>query len=246
MGKKSAIRRRLRSVQSRFKAAKADLHISETELLNIFNAATKIKLLEPSGRQLKKTDRILSKAAKWFSMTNTTEVIKEVEVINEVEVVREVETPGETVYVDREVVREVPAPYFADTIEQSFTTDHQGVWFTMELCDNPAIDFFKENDWVSLEVRATNFALDEIVNWSDFTTETDPSGPNNLGIDIFGTSLLELDCLRGVDNSHLGWEYIDDDFLDMPRTFAVYVNETQQRQIAIEIEDLVGPMDSVA
>ena len=244
MGKKSAIRRRLRSVQNRFKAAKSDSYLSDIELLNIVNAVSKIKALEPIGRQLKKTDRILSKATKWFSMTNTTEVVNEI--VKEVEVIKEVEVPGETVYVDREVVREVPAPYFADTIEQSFTTDHQGVWFTMELCDNPAIDFFKENDWVSLEVRATNFALDEIVNWSDFTTETDPSGPNNLGIDIFGTSLLELDCLRGVDNSHLGWEYIDDDFLDMPRTFAVYVNETQQRQIAIEIEDLVGPMDSVA
>ena len=54
------------------------------------------------------------------------EVIKEIDVINAVEV------PGEAVYIDRQVVREVPAPYFVDTIEQSVTADSLGIAFMME------------------------------------------------------------------------------------------------------------------
>jgi len=246
MGKKSAIRRRLRSVQSRFKAAKADLHISETELLNIFNAATKIKLLEPSGRQLKKTDRILSKAAKWFSTTNTTEVVnevvKEVEVIKEVEVVNEVETPGETVYVDREVVKEIPVTYIIDPLIAEVYPEENQVYFQLSVCDVPEIDFFREGDIVDIEVSATNFALDEIIHWSDYTTQT--LGPPN-------HYLVHLIHGQELDHCTSFAEYVPlttfpHDMLNLPRTFIVFDNHSQQRQIAIEIDDLVGPVDSVA
>jgi len=96
---------------------------------------------------------------------------------------------------------------------------------------------------VSFELRATNFALDEIVNWSDFSSETARSGPNNLGISLYQQSLYE--SISATD-LNLGWSKVDQAFIDLPRTFVVYVNETQQRQIAIEIEDFVGPMDSDA
>jgi len=46
--------------------------------------------------------------------------------------VNEVEAPGEAVYIDRQVVREVPSPYFVDTIEQSVTADSLGIAFMME------------------------------------------------------------------------------------------------------------------
>ena len=53
-------------------------------------------------------------------------------VIKEIDVVNEVEIPGEAVDIDRQVIREVPAPYFVDTIEQSVTADSLGVAFMME------------------------------------------------------------------------------------------------------------------
>ena len=86
-------------------------------------------------------------------------------------------------------------------------------------------------------MRATNFALDEIVNWSDFTSETDRSGPNNLGYTV------KSENLDGTFSSS-NWLWLEllltDEFFNLPRTFLVFANETQQRQIAIEIEDLVG------
>ena len=240
MGKKSRIRRRLRSVHSRFKTAKSDSYLSDSELLSIVNAATKIKLLKPSGRHLKKTDRILSKAVKWFSMTNITEVVNEV--VKEVEVVNEVETPCETVYVDREVVKEVPTTYIIDPVWQVVNPEENQVTFTMQMCDKIYVDFFQAGDYVSYEIVATNFALDELINWSDFTSET-ADGPNNKSVTLMAPRELET-CI--TINEALPWSAFSDEFLNLPRTFVAFVNETQQRQIAIEIEDLVGPMDSDA
>ena len=54
------------------------------------------------------------------------------EVIKEINVAKEVEVPGEAVYIDRQVVREMPSPYFVDAIEQSVTADSLGIAFMME------------------------------------------------------------------------------------------------------------------
>ena len=137
MGKRSDVKKALRFANLEFRAAKADKIISEKELSNIVKATFELKALGAGERHLNKADKIFSKAVKWFSKSNTTEVvnevIKEVEVVKEVEapcetvyvdrevmeveVIKEVEIPGDTVYVDREVVKEVPLPYFVDNME---------------------------------------------------------------------------------------------------------------------------------
>jgi len=65
------------------------------------------------------------------------------EVIKEINVAKEVEVPGEAVYIDRQVVREMPSPYFVDTIEQSVTAYSLGIAFMMELSTNQQLISFK-------------------------------------------------------------------------------------------------------
>ena len=117
---------------------------------------------------------------------------------------------------------------------------HNGI----KLVDNPAIDFFENGDRVRLEFRAANFALDEIINWSDYTSETQP-GPNNVGLNYGYYTLNGEHNFGSVTTPH---EFADNypGFIDLPRTFVVFVNQTKERQFAFEVEDIVRPMDSDA
>ena len=144
------------------------------------------------------------------------EVIKEIDVINAVEV------PGEAVYIDRQVVREVPAPYFVDTIEQSVTADSLDIAFMMEWSTIQQLISFKLKTLYPLNLVPPNLALNEIVNWPDFTSETE-KGANNLSWTISTDCLVK--AIPTKDLTHY-YENIDDDFIDMPRTFPAYENKT--------------------
>ena len=192
--------------------------------LNIVNTASKIKDLEPGERHLKKTNWILSKAVEWLSMTNN-------------------QHHGEGWWGHQRNRRcERSRGSWWDRLHRQASGQRGAIpllrrhnW-TISHCgqlgycvhdgvvDNPAVDFFQAWDLVSFELRAPNLALNEIVNWPDFTSEAEKEA-NNLSRTISTDWLVESIPANSLTHYH---ENMGDDFIDIPRTFIVYKNETAE------------------